>query len=92
MPKEASRHRTPPSTCDDTKTFLKAGERLSRSGRYDLKRLKEAMLLRIANDAPLGPEWLDHRNCSRNESAAPSWAQAPGWLTTSFEGDPVPAQ
>jgi len=23
-------------------------------------RLKEAMLLLIANDAPLGPEWLDH--------------------------------
>jgi mRNA interferase YafQ len=22
--------------------------------------LKEAMLLLIANDAPLGPEWLDH--------------------------------
>jgi addiction module RelE/StbE family toxin len=29
-------------------------------GRYDLKRLKEAMLLLIGNDAPLGPEWLDH--------------------------------
>ena len=26
----------------------------SRSGRYDLKRLKEAMLLLIGNDAPLG--------------------------------------
>ena len=24
------------------------------------KQLKEAMLLLIANDAPLGPEWLDH--------------------------------
>lgn len=23
-------------------------------------RLKQAMLLLIANDAPLGPEWLDH--------------------------------
>lgn len=33
---------------------------MSRSGRYDLNRLKEAMLLLIANDAPLGPEWLDH--------------------------------
>ena len=38
-------------------------ERLSRSGRYDLKRLKEAMLALIGNDAPLGPEWLDHREC-----------------------------
>src|SRR3546814_8431180 len=35
-------------------------ERLSRSGRYNMKQLKEAMMLLIANDAPLGPEWLDH--------------------------------
>lgn len=33
---------------------------MTRSGRYDMKRLKEAMLLLIANDEPLGPEWLDH--------------------------------
>ena len=25
-----------------------------------MKRLKEAMLRLIANDGPLGPEWLDH--------------------------------
>jgi mRNA interferase YafQ len=25
-----------------------------------MKRLKEAMLLLIANGGPLGPEWLDH--------------------------------
>jgi len=25
-----------------------------------MHRLKESMLLLIANDAPLGPEWLDH--------------------------------
>lgn len=25
-----------------------------------MNRLKEAMLLLIGNDAPLGPEWLDH--------------------------------
>ena len=25
-----------------------------------MTRLKEAMLLLVANDAPLGPEWLDH--------------------------------
>ena len=43
-----------PRACDFT------WERLSRSGRYDLHRLKEAMLLLMANDAPLGPEWLDH--------------------------------
>ena len=33
---------------------------MSHSGRFDLVRLKEAMMLLIANDAPLGPEWLDH--------------------------------
>ena len=51
---------TPPRTCDFTKTFVRDWGRLSRSGRYDLRRLKEAMLLLVANDAPLGAEWLDH--------------------------------
>ena len=52
----SSKRAAPPRACDYTKTFRKDWERLSRSGRYDLKRLKEAMLLLIANDAPLGPE------------------------------------
>ncbi|HED0393939.1 TPA: type II toxin-antitoxin system YafQ family toxin [Yersinia enterocolitica] len=42
-----------PRTADYTKGFLKDWEKLSRSGRY-------AMLLLIANDTPLGAEWLDH--------------------------------
>ena len=61
--KPTSSKRAPlPRASDYTKTFLKDWERLSRSGRYDLRRLKEAMLLLllIGNDAPLGPEWLDH--------------------------------
>ena len=59
--KPASSKRAPlPRASDYTKTFLKDWERLSRSGSYDLKRLKEAMLLLIGNDAQLGPEWLDH--------------------------------
>jgi len=33
---------------------------LAHSVRFDLVRLKEAMMLLIANEAPLGPEWLDH--------------------------------
>lgn len=33
---------------------------MTASGRYDMNRLKEAMLLLVANDGPLGPEWLDH--------------------------------
>jgi mRNA interferase YafQ len=45
---------------DYSRNFLKDWERLSRSGRFDLRRLKEAMLLLIANDGPLGAEWLDH--------------------------------
>ena len=49
-----------PRSSDHTKTFAKDWERLSRSGRYDMTRLKRAMSLLIANDTPLGPEWLDH--------------------------------
>lgn len=49
-----------PRAVDYTKSFLKDWERLSHSGRYDMNRLKEAMLLLIANNAPLGHEWLDH--------------------------------
>lgn len=45
---------------DDTKSFSNDWERLSKSGRYDMKRLKEAISLLIANDEPLGKEWLDH--------------------------------
>ena len=40
--------------------FLKDWKRLSRSGRYNMTRLKAVMLLLIANDAPLGPELRDH--------------------------------
>ncbi len=49
-----------PRATDYTRVFLKDWQRLSYSGRYDMTRLKEAMVLLIANDAPLGPEWLDH--------------------------------
>ena len=49
-----------PRAASYAKRFLKDWERLSRSGRYDLNRLKQVMLLLIANEGPLGPEWLDH--------------------------------
>ena len=55
-----SKRTTLPRTTDYTKLFLKDWERLSRSGRYNMHRLKEAMLQLITNDAPLGPEWKDH--------------------------------
>ena len=59
--KPASAKRAAPHRASDsTKHFRKDWQQLSRSGRYDMKRLKEAMLLLIANDGPLGPEWLDH--------------------------------
>ena len=46
-PKEpaTSKRATPPRACDYTKAFLNDWDRLSRAGRYDLNRLKEAMLL-----------------------------------------------
>jgi len=56
----ASKRARLPRTADYARSFLKDWERLSRSGRYDMNRLKEAMLLLIANDGPLGPEWRDH--------------------------------
>ena len=49
-----------PRSPDYTKTFRKDWERLSHSGRYDMHRLKAAMLLLIANDGPLAPEYKDH--------------------------------
>jgi len=56
----SSKRATLPRTSDHTKSFAKDWIRLSHSGRYNMKRLKEAMLLLVANDEPLGPEWLDH--------------------------------
>ena len=56
----ASKRASLPRAADYTKSFLKDWVRLSRSGRYDINRLKKVMLLLIANDAPLGPERLDH--------------------------------
>jgi mRNA interferase YafQ len=49
-----------PRASDRTKAFVKDWTRLSHSGRFDMKRLKEAMLLLIARDETLGQEWLDH--------------------------------
>ena len=49
-----------PRRSDYTKTFLKDWDRLTRSGRYDMNRLKQVMLALIANEAPVGPEWRDH--------------------------------
>ena len=60
-PKPPSGKRAPPPrSADYTKSFFKDWERLSRAGRHSMRQLKEAMLLLIANDRPLGAEWPDH--------------------------------
>jgi len=56
----SSKRATLPRAADYSKAFLKDWQRLSHSGRFDLVRLKEVMILLIANESPLGPEWLDH--------------------------------
>ena len=61
LTRPASSKRTrPPLRSDHTKQFLKDWTRLTRSGRYDLTRLKQVMLLIIASNGPLGAEWRDH--------------------------------
>ena len=56
----ASKRASLPRAADYAKSFFKDWERLSRSGRYNMNPLKKVMLQLIANDGPLGPEWLDH--------------------------------
>ena len=57
---KARKRAKPPRSSDYTRALRNDWQRLTHSGRYDMRRLKEAMLLLIAADAPLGPEWLDH--------------------------------
>ncbi|MDE2652967.1 MAG: type II toxin-antitoxin system YafQ family toxin [Gemmatimonadetes bacterium] len=68
----ASRRARLPRRFDYARQFLKDWRRLSRSGRFDMNRLKAVMLQLIANEAPLGPErrdhalkgaWADYREC-----------------------------
>jgi len=56
----ASKRTRLPRLANYTKTFLKDWARLSQSGKYDLNRLKQAMLLLVANEGALAKEWLDH--------------------------------
>ena len=56
----SGRRTNPPRLSDYTRQFQKDWERLTRSGRYNMRQLKEAMLLLIANDGPLPAEWRDH--------------------------------
>ena len=49
-----------PRKSDHTRQFGKDWERLTHSGKQDMQRLKEAMMLLIANEGALPAEWLDH--------------------------------
>lgn len=59
--KPAKAKRAPlPRKSDHTRQFGKDWEKLTPSGKQDMQRLKEAMLLLIANEGPLPADWLDH--------------------------------
>ena len=49
-----------PRKSDHTRLFEKDWDKLTHSGKQDMQRLKEAMMLLIANDGPLPAEWRDH--------------------------------
>lgn len=49
-----------PRKCDHTQEFLKDWIKLSRNKRYNMQALKEAMLLLVANNAPLPAQYRDH--------------------------------
>ena len=51
----------PPYASAYAKTFLRDWEKLTRSGRYDMRQLKNVMMQLIAGDAPLGAEFRDHK-------------------------------
>lgn len=60
--KSAAEKRTNlPRDAKKTSDFVKDWEKISRSGKHDLNSVKEAMMLLIANDAPLPAEWRDHK-------------------------------
>ncbi len=59
--KPAKAKRAPlPKKSDYTRQFVKDWEKLTHSGKQDMQRLKEVMVLLIANEGPLAAEWLDH--------------------------------
>ena len=59
--KIASEKRTSlPREASYTDDFLDDWEKISRSGRHDMRRIKEVMILLVANDTALPAEWKDH--------------------------------
>lgn len=49
-----------PRASDMSRSCHRDWQRLARSGRYDMARLKHVMMRLIANDGPLAAEWRDH--------------------------------
>lgn len=69
--KPAASKRAPlPRAADYAKSFFKDWERLSRAGRYDMTRLKEAMLLLIAKTANSGLSGLITRSAAIGRGTA----------------------
>ncbi|WP_307776816.1 hypothetical protein [Ottowia beijingensis] len=67
---KARKRAKPPRASDYTRAFRKDWQRLTHSGRYDMRRLKEAMLPLIAADAPLGPNgWTTRSRASGRTTA-----------------------
>lgn len=65
-----ARRETLPRAGDFTRIFARDWQRLSKAGRFDLGRMKAAMPLLVANDGPLGTEWLDHRSRANGRGIA----------------------
>jgi mRNA interferase YafQ len=49
-----------PLESEYTKQFLKDWQRLTQTGRFNMQKLKQVMLLLIDNSEPLPAQWLDH--------------------------------
>jgi mRNA interferase YafQ len=63
MPSKAppkKKHASLPKSSSYTRQFHKDWARLLHSGRQDMGRPKEAMLLLLSNEGPLSAEWFDH--------------------------------
>ena len=58
--KRPSKRASLPRDVELARDFHRDWERLTHSGRHDMAQLKAVMLLLIANDGPLPPEWRDH--------------------------------
>ena len=57
---KGSKRTSLPLIPDYTRTFMRDWEKLSRSGIYDMRRLKKVMLLLIDNEGELPTEYRDH--------------------------------